>query len=119
MRLKSLCFYLSFAVSFLIFYICFYSNVGGAEYFQPKPALFSVRNVSYNSTNQDKKAIAGRNIDRGLANVSRVQDNLYDVQNETLGVRLEVRFSTESLSSLTSPSIGPRGVRDNPAREER
>jgi hypothetical protein len=116
MHQKSLYFYLSFAVSFLIFYIYFYSNVGGAEYFQPKPALFNVRNVSYNSTNQDKKVIAGRNIDRGLANVSRVQDNLYDVQNETLGVRLEVCLSTESLTSL---SVGPRGVRDNPAGEKR
>ena len=99
MRQKSLYFCLSFAVSSLIFYICFYSNVRGAEYFQPQPALFNVRNVSYNSTNQHKEAIAGQNIDRGLANVSRVQDNLYDVQNETLGVRLEVCLSTGSLSS--------------------
>src|SRR5271154_1456642 len=99
MRQKSLYFCLSFAVSSLIFYICFYYNVGGVENFQPQPALFNVRNVSYNSTDQDKEAIAGQNIDRGLANVSRVQDNLYDVQNETLGVRLEVCLSTESLSS--------------------
>jgi hypothetical protein len=47
--------------------------------FQSHPALFDVRNVSYDSTNQDKEAIAGQNLDRGLANVSRVQDNLYDV----------------------------------------
>ena len=81
---------MSFAVSSLIFYSCFYSNVRGVEYFQPHPALFNVRNVSYNSTNRNKQAIAGQNIDRGLTNVSRVQDNLYDVQNETLGVRLEL-----------------------------
>jgi hypothetical protein len=99
MHQKSLLFCLSFAVSSLIFYICFYSNVGGAEHFQPQSALLNVRNVSYNSTNQDKEVIAGQNIDRGLANVSRVQDNLYDVQNETLGVRLEVCLSTESLPS--------------------
>ena len=96
MRKKSLYFCLSFAVSSLIFYNCFYSNVGGAEYFQPQPALLNVHSVSYNSTNE---AIAGQNIDGGLANVSRVQDNLYDVRNETLGVRLEVCLSTESLSS--------------------
>jgi hypothetical protein len=96
---KSLYFYSSFAVSSLVFYICFYSNVGGAEYFEPQPTLFDVRNVSYNSTNHGKEAMAGQNIDRGLANVSRVQDNLYDVQNETLGVRLEVYLSPESLSS--------------------
>lgn len=119
MHQKSLYFCLSFAVSSLIFYACLYSNVRGAEYFQPQPALFNVRNVSYNSTNQDKEAIAGQNIDRGLANVSRVQDNLYDVQNETLGVRLEACFPTESPVQLTSPSVGPRGVHDNPAREER
>jgi hypothetical protein len=96
---KSLYFCSSFAVSSLIFYTCFYSHVGGAQYFQLQPALFDVRNVSYDSKNQDKEAIAGQNIDRGLANVSRVQDNLYDVQNETLGVRLEVCLSTGSLSS--------------------
>ena len=99
MHQKSLYFCLGFAVSSLIFYIPFYSNIGGAEYFQAQPTLFNVRNVSYNSTNQDKEAIAGQNIDCGFANVSRVQDNLYDVQNETLGVRLEVCLSSESLFS--------------------
>jgi hypothetical protein len=119
MHQKSLYFCLSFAVSSLILYVCVYSNIRGVEHFQPQPALFNVRNVSYNSTNQDKEAIAGQNIDQGLANVSRAQDNLYDVQNKTLGVRLEVCLSTESPVQLTSPSVGPRGVRDNPAREER
>ena len=97
MHQKCLYFCFSFAVSSLIFYISFYSYLGGAEYFQPQPALFNVRNVSYNSTNRDKKAIAGQNTDSGVANVSRVQDNLYDVQNETLGVRLEVYLSSESI----------------------
>jgi len=119
MHQKSLYFCSSFAVSSLIFYTCFYANVRGAEYFQPQPALFNVRNVSYNSTNRDKEAIAGQNIDRGLANVSHVQDNLHDVQNETLGVRLEVYLSNEFTVQLTSPSVGPRGVHDYPAREER
>ena len=99
MHQKSLYFCSGFAVSSLIFYTCFYSNFERAEYFQPQPTLFDVRNVSHDPTNQDKEAIAGQNIDRGLANVSRFQDNLYDVQNETLGVRLEVCLSTESLSS--------------------
>lgn len=77
----------SIALSFLLFY-AFYPRLEGKDLDQFLSTL-NLDHVVHNSKPETDNVVPGQVSYLLLTNGTRVRDNLYDVQNETLGVSTE------------------------------